>query len=57
MPPLAGLLDATAAITITDTAFNWNKQYRQSGDAYDRLDYKRIATVVEGVYSFIMQHQ
>lgn len=42
------------AIMITDTAFNRNKEYHLSGDTYDRLDYKRMAKVVEGVYSFIM---
>lgn len=40
------------AIMVTDTAFNRNKAYHEAGDTYDRLDYARMAKVVQGVYAF-----
>jgi hypothetical protein len=36
---------------VTDTAFNRNDQYHQRGDTADRLDYARMARVVQGVYA------
>jgi Zn-dependent M28 family amino/carboxypeptidase len=41
------------ALMITDTAFNRNREYHKSGDTADRLDYKRMALVVEGVYAAV----
>jgi Zn-dependent M28 family amino/carboxypeptidase len=43
------------AVMITDTAFMRNKQYHLAGDTYDKLDYKRMAQVVHGVYA-VVQH-
>jgi Zn-dependent M28 family amino/carboxypeptidase len=43
------------AIMVTDTAFNRNIEYHQAGDTYDRLDYHRMAKVVQGIYSFATQ--
>ncbi len=43
------------AVMITDTAYNRNRQYHLAGDTWDRLDYKRIAQVVQGVYAFAMR--
>jgi uncharacterized membrane protein YukC len=39
------------ALMITDTAFLRNKQYHQAGDTYEKLDYTRMAKVVQGVYA------
>lgn len=38
-------------VMITDTAFYRNTEYHRRGDTYDRLDYGRMAKVVEGVYA------
>lgn len=40
------------AIMVTDTAFMRNKNYHTAGDTFDRLDYHRMAKVVQGVYAF-----
>src|SRR5699024_12360385 len=37
------------AIMITDTAFYRNKQYHLPGDTADRLNYQKMAQVVDGV--------
>ncbi len=39
------------AIMVTDTAFNRNDAYHGGGDTADRLDYGRMAQVVQGIYS------
>jgi Zn-dependent M28 family amino/carboxypeptidase len=39
------------AIMVTDTAFNRNKEYHQAGDTWERLDYARMAEVVQDVYA------
>jgi len=36
------------AVMVSDSAFNRNKAYHSSGDTPDRLDYLRMAKVVEG---------
>lgn len=41
------------AIMITDTAFYRNKSYHLAGDTADRLDYKRMAQVVVGLYEAV----
>lgn len=42
------------AVMITDTAFNRNKNYHRAGDTADRLDYQRMAMVVQGVYRAVL---
>lgn len=42
------------AIMITDTAFYRNDEYHSPGDTYDRLDYERMAKVVQGVFASIL---
>jgi Zn-dependent M28 family amino/carboxypeptidase len=39
------------ALMITDTSFMRNPNYHKSGDTFDKLDYKRMAQVVQGAYS------
>ncbi len=39
-----------SALMITDTAFYRNKQYHQKDDTMDRLDYARMAQVIDGVF-------
>ncbi len=39
------------ALMITDTAFLRNHQYHRAGDTWDKLDYRRMAKVVQGVYA------
>lgn len=41
------------AIMITDTAFYRNKNYHTTADTTEKLDYNRMAKVVEGVYKYI----
>ena len=43
------------AVMVTDTAFMRNHEYHQSGDTFDRLDYARMAQVVQGVFAFLVQ--
>ena len=38
------------AVMITDTAFYRNRAYHTSGDTADRLDYARMARVVDGLF-------
>jgi Peptidase family M28 len=42
------------AVMITDTAFYRNANYHTSGDTAERLDYRRMAQVVEGVYAAVV---
>jgi Zn-dependent M28 family amino/carboxypeptidase len=39
------------AVMVTDTAFMRNKHYHQASDTYEKLDYARMAKVVQGVYA------
>lgn len=41
---------------VTDTAFYRNKAYHTPQDTADRLDYRRMAKVVDGVRAAVMQH-
>lgn len=41
---------------VTDTAFYRNKAYHTPQDTADRLDYRRMAKVVDGVRTAVMQH-
>lgn len=39
------------ALMVTDTAFYRNTRYHQAGDTYDKLDYRRMAKVVQAVFA------
>lgn len=41
------------AIMVTDTAFYRNKNYHTTADTPEKLDYNKMAKVVDGVYKFI----
>lgn len=41
------------AVMITDTAFYRNRNYHTAQDTPEKLDYKRMALVVEGVYAAV----
>ena len=41
------------AVMVTDTAFYRNKQYHKAGDTWDKLDYIRMAKVVQGIFAAI----
>ena len=40
---------------ITDTAFMRNPNYHLAGDTYEKLDYVRMAKVVQAVYAVTQQ--
>ena len=42
-----------SAVMITDTAFYRNRNYHTAQDTAEKLDYKRMAMVVEGVYAAV----
>jgi len=42
------------AVMITDTAFYRNRNYHTARDTAEKLDYKRMAMVVEGVYAAVV---
>ena len=43
------------AVMITDTAFYRNRNYHTAHDTAEKLDYKRMAMVVEGVYAAVTE--
>ena len=43
------------AVMVTDTAFYRNDAYHTRRDTADRLDYDKMAQVVQGVYNFVIQ--
>ena len=43
-----------SAVMITDTAFYRNTNYHTAQDTEEKLDYKRMAMVVEGVYAAVV---
>jgi Zn-dependent M28 family amino/carboxypeptidase len=43
------------AVMITDTAFYRNRNYHTAQDTAEKLDYKRMAMVVEGVYAAVAE--
>lgn len=43
------------AVMITDTAFYRNRNYHTVRDTEEKLDYKRMAMVVEGVYAAVIE--
>ena len=44
------------AFMVTDTAFLRNKNYHKAGDTYEKLDYGRMAKVVQSVYAVTQQY-
>ena len=44
------------AMMVTDTAFMRNPNYHHAGDTYDKLDYRRMAKVVQSVYAITQQY-
>jgi hypothetical protein len=44
-----------SALMITDTAFFRNRNYHTAQDTEEKLDYKRMAMVVEGVYASVVE--
>jgi Zn-dependent M28 family amino/carboxypeptidase len=44
------------AMMVTDTAFLRNPNYHRAGDTWDKLDYQRMAKVVQGVYALTQQY-
>lgn len=44
-----------SAMMITDTAFYRNRNYHTPDDTAEKLDYKRMAMVVEGIYAVVME--
>jgi Zn-dependent M28 family amino/carboxypeptidase len=44
------------ALMVTDTAFLRNHQYHQAGDTFDKLDYSRMAKVVQSVYAVTQKY-
>lgn len=44
------------ALMVTDTAFLRNPNYHGAGDTYEKLDYKRMAKVVQGVYAVTQRY-
>src|SRR5262249_3579536 len=43
-----------SALMITDTAFYRNRNYHTAQDTAEKLDYKRMAMVVEGAYATVV---
>lgn len=41
------------ALMVTDTAFNRNLNYHTEDDTYEKLDYERMADIVNGLYHFL----
>jgi Zn-dependent M28 family amino/carboxypeptidase len=44
-------LEGFPALMVTDTSFMRNHHYHQASDTYEKLDYRRMAMVVQGVYA------
>ena len=44
-----------SAVMVTDTAFYRNRHYHTAQDTAEKLDYKRMAMVVEGVYAAVTE--
>ncbi|MDJ0665938.1 MAG: M28 family peptidase [Desulfobacterales bacterium] len=42
------------AVMLTDTAFYRNRAYHTAGDTADRLDYTRMARVIDGLYQYLL---
>jgi len=44
------------ALMITDTAFYRNPHYHAAGDTHDKLDYRRMAQVVQSVFAIVQAY-
>ena len=44
------------ALMVTDTAFLRNPNYHQAGDTYDKLDYHRMAKVVQATFEIAQRY-
>jgi Zn-dependent M28 family amino/carboxypeptidase len=44
------------ALMVTDTAFYRNTNYHGGGDTYDKLDYRRMAKVVQSLFTVVQQY-
>ncbi len=44
------------ALMVTDTAFFRNAHYHRAGDSYEKLDYRRMAQVVQSVFALVQQY-
>ena len=44
------------ALMVTDTAFFRNADYHRAGDSHDKLDYRRMAQVVQAVFAIVQQY-
>ena len=44
------------ALMVTDTAFFRNTLYHRAGDTYEKLDYRRMAQVVQSVFALVQQY-
>lgn len=44
------------ALMVTDTAFYRNHNYHQAGDTHEKLDYRRMAKVVQAVYAIAQRY-
>jgi Zn-dependent M28 family amino/carboxypeptidase len=44
------------ALMVTDTAFMRNPNYHEARDTYEKLDYQRMAKVVQGIYAITQQY-
>lgn len=44
-----------SAVMVTDTSFYRNHEYHRGGDTYERLNYPRMAQVVQGLYQLAQQ--
>ena len=45
------------AVMVTDTAMFRNKEYHTNNDTPDRLDYDKMAEVVNGVFNFVTKSE
>lgn len=48
--------DRFPALMVTDTAFFRNSHYHHEGDTYEKLDYQRMAKVVQSVYAVTQRY-
>jgi Zn-dependent M28 family amino/carboxypeptidase len=44
------------ALMVTDTAFFRNAHYHRAGDTHEKLDYRRMAQVVQSVFALVQQY-
>ncbi|MBI3775537.1 MAG: M28 family peptidase [Gammaproteobacteria bacterium] len=44
------------ALMVTDTAFYRNENYHRAGDTFEKLDYRRMAKVVQSIFEIAQQY-